>query len=937
MRNSELLLKALSETYREFLDPNSNKRSLFKQMLNQILAVTESEYGFIGEVRFRNGSPMLKTYAITDISWDKETADLYKKYEDQGMEFTNLETLFGYTLKTGEMVISNDPANDSHRGGLPKGHPPLNHYLGLPLMDKSNSMIGMIGIANKPGGYSEKDVEFIEPILSLSSAFISSLKAAESKAFFSDTLEAYRNAIDNHAIVSVTDANGVITYVNKKFCDLAQYTPNELIGKTHRVINSGFHDQVFFANLWGTISAGKIWRGEIRNRARDGSIYWVDATLVPFLDQDKKPYQYVAIRTDITLLKEQERELGSFFRLSSDFLCIAALDGRLIKVSESFTAALGLTKEEMLQCSFIDMVHPDDVASTRQQLRGLAAGEKTIDFENRYRRKDGAFLLLSWQASISTEDGLVYASATDITQKREIEERMIQSKIEMEKAKAKDNFLANMSHEIRTPLNAIMGFHGLLGKTSLSNEQARYTEVIGSALKSLNVIINDILDLSKIESGKLHLEMLPFNMEQLVKQLIQMNLASAKAKNLKLILSYDSDLPARVVGDEVRLTQILMNLITNALKFTQKGNIEVRVTSVFQNDEEIKVRFSVTDTGIGIAASKLDLIFDRFTQAENYTTRVYGGTGLGLNIVKSLVDLQNGELFVKSEEGKGSEFSFEITFQLAEVGPEFRYQEKEDGLAEADLSGIRVLLVEDNTHNQILARTFLEKNNAEVDVAGNGLIALEKLQANAYSVVLMDVQMPVMDGLVTTENIRKKLMNNMPVIGCSAHSLSSEKTACLNAGMNDYITKPFTEKDLVNAILRNFKRNPEKDSVQEKNSGIKQGNEEVFLAYSELEKEVGSRISEVLFAELLKRLPRDLEQISEYERAEDRKKLEQLAHNLSGSLSVLKLKKGHAMAGRLEKACRGPEDETAFKEMASGLKGYLEELMEVTRDYLKLA
>jgi CheY-like chemotaxis protein len=429
--------------------------------------------------------------------------------------------------------------------------------------------------------------------------------------------------------------------------------------------------------------------------------------------------------------------------------------------------------------------------------------------------------------------------------------------------------------------------------------------------------------------------MLPFNMEQLVKQLIQMNLASAKAKNLKLILSYDSDLPALVVGDEVRLTQILMNLITNALKFTQKGNIEVRVTSVFQNDEELRVRFSVTDTGIGIAASKLNLIFDRFTQAENYTTRVYGGTGLGLNIVKSLVELQKGELFVTSEEGKGSEFSFEIPFSFPLAGPDFRNPKKEDAQAEADLTGIRILLVEDNTHNQILARTFLEKNNAEVDVAGNGLIALEKLQVNEYSVVLMDVQMPVMDGLTTTENIRKKLMNNMPVIGCSAHSLSSEKTACLNAGMNDYITKPFTEKDLVNAVLRNFKPNPEKNGKQEQNSSIKPGYEETFLAYSELEKEVGSRISQILIAELLKRLPRDFELISGYNKAEDRQNLEHLAHNLSGSLSVLKLKKGHALAGHLEKACRGQEDEEAIQKLASQLLFYVEELMEATSDYLQ--
>ncbi|MFM7823419.1 MAG: PAS domain-containing protein, partial [Bacteroidota bacterium] len=366
--------------------------------------------------------------------------------------------------------------------------------------------------------------------------------------------------------------------MNEKFCELSKYSPSELIGKNHVIINSGYHDKAFFKNLWNTILSGKTWHGEIRNRAKDGSIYWVDATIVPFLNEEQKPYQFVAIRNDITKLKEQERELANFFRLSVDLLCIATTEGKLIKVSESFPAALGMTEDELLQTSFMDLIHPDDVAATADQMRKLSEGGTSIDFENRYRKKDGSYLQLSWKGSMNREDGLIYGTATDITHKKEFEEKMIQSRIEIEKAKAKDIFLANMSHEIRTPLNAIIGFNDLLCKTNLDREQQGHVDIISSALRNLNVIINDILDLSKLESGKLELEKRAFKIEGLVKQVIQMHLARAKAKNLKLILGFDSDIPQMVVGDETRLSQILINLLSNSIKFTQEGGIEVRVT-----------------------------------------------------------------------------------------------------------------------------------------------------------------------------------------------------------------------------------------------------------------------------------------------------------------------------------------------------------------------
>ena len=925
MKSKDNLYRAISDTYREFIDANSDKKSLFKKVLNQVLAISESEYGFIGEVLIRNNSPYLKTYAITDISWNEETAALYKKYEISGMEFTNLDTLFGYTLRTGETVISNDPSNDTKRGGLPKGHPPLRHYLGLPLKDKNNVMIGMMGLANKPRGYTEEDVEFIEPIVSLSSAFISTIKTGEAKAFFSDTLESYKNAIDSHAIVSVTDANGVITYVNDKFCSLSKYAPNELIGRTHKIVNSNYHPLSFFKNLWDTIKSGKIWHGEVRNRAKDGSIYWVDATIIPFLDAKKTPYQFLAIRTDITRLKEQEIELTNFFKMSADFMCIANLSGWFIKVSPSFPAALGMSEAELLSVPFLDLIHPDDIESTKKELEKLATGAKTLSFKNRYRKNDGNYLTLSWNSSVNEVDSLIYATVTDITEKLANEEKLIASKVEVEKAKTKDAFLANMSHEIRTPLNAIIGFHDLLSKTGLNNEQSYYAEIIAAALKNLNVIINDILDLSKLESGIVTLEKRSFNLENLTKRLVQMQLTNAKAKDLKLMLSYESSLPSNLIGDEVRLNQILTNLLSNAIKFTSHGRIDVNVSEIAKTSSEVRVQFIIKDTGIGIDASKINVIFDRFTQAEDYTTRIYGGTGLGLNIVQSLVDLFEGSLSVKSEPGVGSEFIVEISFAI-DNGSEAIIPEKVEQYNGKSLTNMHVLLVEDNIHNQILAKIYLERNGACVEIADNGLIALEKIKGKQYDVILMDVQLPFMDGISTTQQIRNENLNNVPVIGCSAHSLETERIKCIEAGMNDFIVKPYTESQLVNSILRQMNVT-EKPLLVNKSTQKPQNMSEAAEAFCSLQEDLGNESMLLLQKALQTKIPEYIIKLQSYISSENYQDLEHLAHSLSGSMSSIRLKNGHAIAKNLETSLKQKENDK-IEQLSTELIAYFKKLQE---------
>jgi PAS domain S-box-containing protein len=674
---------------------------------------------------------------------------------------------------------------------------------------------------------------------------------ASSEAALHD-LMGQKLALDAHAIVSVTDLSGIVTYVNDRFCQLSGYGRDELMGQNHRIVSSGHHPNAFFAELWKTIAAGQIWRGQICNRAKDGTLYWVDSTLVPLLGLDGRPHSYIGIRTDITAQVVHAEELR---QVNADLQLQTALAGDMAGRAEMATAA-------------------------------------------------------------------------------------------------KSDFLATMSHEIRTPMNGILGMNGLLLDTELSPDQRRMGDTVRTCAESLLVLINDILDFSKIEAGKLELETIDFDLERVCEDVAEVLAAKANDKRLELTCALAADMPTALRGDPGRVRQILTNLVGNALKFTNQGEVSIRARLESREANVAVIRIAVSDTGIGIPANKRDRLFQSFSQVDASTTREYGGSGLGLAICKQLVELMGGQIGVDSTPGKGSCFWFTLRLELAErvitaahpvllpsvahhrvlvVDPiranaqilcewiaalgaqvvacvdatsaqnELRqallrqapftlamipFQRAElDGYAlfqairqdatlsktrviglttvaqrdeakqrsanacaayltlplrHADVrtsvisaltvlvdhaaspsssepkarpsttifpSTVRVLLAEDNEVNQLVCRGVLRKIGiTQIEIAETGTAALALLATATFDVVLMDMQMPEMDGVDCTRRIRAPdsnvLNHQIPIIAMTANAMSEDQVRCMEAGMNDFVSKPIVLATLVSVLSR---------------------------------------------------------------------------------------------------------------------------------------
>jgi len=493
--------------------------------------------------------------------------------------------------------------------------------------------------------------------------------------------------------------------------------------------------------------------------------------------------------------------------------------------------------------------------------------------------------------------------------------------------KAKSAFLATMSHEIRTPLSAIIGYSGLLKEKRLPKEEEAFVETIGIAAENLKIIVDDILDSSKLEAGMLELEKKPFNLKNLANNMIRLTREKAASKGLKLILNYDKGLPSELIGDETRISQIILNLLSNAIKFTLIGQVELTFLERGRRKEGILLRIIVKDSGIGISKENQDKIFDRFVQAETSTSRVYGGTGLGLHIVNSLIQLHNGEISLSSNLNEGSEFHTDLFLPFGANEPIIK-KETSNHMPKNQLLNMHILVVEDNEFNQFLAETYLKRNGAWVSKALDGKEALDKIQTTHFDLILMDIQMPIMDGKEATSYLRK-MGNNTPIIGCSAHALESEKAECIDLGMNVYLTKPFEEEELIN-IITGFLQTKAKESNSEIEAP-KSGLDPVKEILEKVMAEVGPDFVSIIVKKFSEDLPVLNSELKTHLNEGDLPSIQSKTHKLTGTLATFKFPEGMRLARIAEIASKNQKTQETADAVAV-LILYLEKTIEQLRE-----
>ncbi len=606
-------------------------------------------------------------------------------------------------------------------------------------------------------------------------------------------------------------ADGVMAfeYVSSRFCELLSITAGDVLADVS-VAFATVHpdDRDEFVRLNQEVAhtfQPFLWEGRFIIK---GEPRWfhIESTPTPQANGDSL---WNGVMSDITGRKRSEVGYRTMLKTTRDCFWISDLQGRFLDVNDAYCELIGYSREELLAMSIPDVEALESAEDTRAHIEKLIA-TGSDRFETLHRRKDGKLLNFEVSANFMSETGgRIIVFLRDITLRKLEEVALIEARQAAEAAsQAKSEFLANMSHEIRTPMNAILGLTQLVLDTELTQRQRDFLKKTHTSARALLDILNDILDFSKIEAGRMDIEQVQFRLEEPLNQVTGLFGARIEEKGLELFFEIAPETPAEILGDPLRLAQVLTNLVSNAVKFTERGEIRVKVEAAECNPATQRLRFAVRDTGIGLSRVQAERLFQAFTQDDSSTTRKYGGTGLGLAICKQLVGLMGGEISVSSVEGQGSTFVFTIQAgvapspgsaqPLAGAGARSETVESPQGL-----QGVRVLLVEDNALNRLMAAEFLKRRGVSLTLAGDGGEAVERVKSETFDAVLMDLHMPVMDGFEAARLIRELPQGKLlPIIAMTAAVLKKVRDGCAAVGMSDFIAKPIDPEDMIGVLLK---------------------------------------------------------------------------------------------------------------------------------------
>jgi PAS domain S-box-containing protein len=725
----------------------------------------------------------------------------------------------------------------------------------------------------------------------------------------------------------VTDTQGGTRFINRAYEKFCGMTSGQLEGDGWRSLLHPDDAQEFVEEFQRALQEHVPFRAQQRSRRADGEWRWIESRAVPRFAPSGEFLGLVGTSQDITERKQTEQALqGSeekFRQLAENIrevFFILPLEGKeIIYVSPAYEQIWGRTCDSLYQnpWAWQEAIHPDDL----ERYQALAARQMKgdpVESEYRIRTPDGLEKWIRARTSpIRDKDGepiRIVGIAEEVTDQKRYEAELIHAREGAEAAnRSKSRFLANMSHEIRTPMNGVIGMIQLLLETDLTSEQQQYATLAQSSGRTLLALIDDILDLSKIEAGKITLEKTSFNLGESVDGVVGLQSVQANAKGLRFEARVSSEIPRLLRGDVHRLRQILTNLSSNAIKFTDTGEVTVAAALERQGAGTVTVRFTISDTGIGIRPEQAAVLFTPFTQADASTTRRYGGTGLGLAICKQLVAMMGGAIGLESREGRGSTFWFTAVFDLplpnqiqAANGPKNRRVHDRRG-ASRTASDARILVAEDNTTNRIVALAQLRKLGYRADAVENGAEAVAAVESGGYGLVLMDCQMPVMDGFEATRRIRESMIPGVPgipIIALTASAMSADRERCLAEGMNDYLSKPVDLARLGDLLAMWL---PVAGAVE---SGAGQHFREqaaadvnVFNAKDLMERLMGDReIAGIILKEFLEGTPSQLNKLRQHLDAANAPGMRFEAHTLKGAAATVAADSLREIALAMERA-----------------------------------